>query len=88
MSDKIGDQPIEPRFASTMKKIANTIDDIYNGDDARTPRATVGFILMVFPFGGPGFRTNYISNADKDDVIALLEDQVKRLKERRGGGNA
>lgn len=83
MSGRIGDQPIEPEHAELMKKIAKTIDQIYNGEKAMTPEAEIGFVLMVFPFGPPGGRTNYISNASLEDVIRLMEDQLARLRERK-----
>jgi hypothetical protein len=35
---------------------------------------------MVFNFGdGPG-RANYISNANRDDVVTLLKEQIKRFE--------
>lgn len=86
MTDNIrnmGDGPIEPEYQDTMRKIARTLDDIFNGDTARTPLAKVGFALMVFPLGEKEGRTNYISNVRADDVERLLIDQLARFKERR-----
>lgn len=41
-----------------------------------------GFCLMVFPSKEEGM-INYISNANRDDMIEALEEQVKILKDGR-----
>ncbi|HEX2242709.1 MAG TPA: hypothetical protein VHK27_05565 [Gammaproteobacteria bacterium] len=73
----IGDGPIEPEFKDKMNAIAGALDDMFNGNPAERlgkPR-TVGFILLTFKFGEQG-RCNYISNADRKDVITLLKEQL------------
>jgi hypothetical protein len=42
----------------------------------------IGFALLVFDFKTPGVA-NYISNAQRDDMILALEEKVKVLKEKR-----
>jgi hypothetical protein len=39
-------------------------------------------VLLVFPFGEgeEGQRANYISNADREDVVTLLKEQIKRFE--------
>lgn len=91
MSDEehnIGDKPIEGEHREAMRLIAKTVDDIFNGEKARTPEAEIGFILMTFPFGDYDGRTNYISNCRPEDVEGLLADQLVRIRERREQGNA
>lgn len=39
-----------------------------------------GFICLTFPFGdAPGGRTQYISNARREDVIKLLKEVLFRF---------
>jgi hypothetical protein len=40
-----------------------------------------GFIVMVFPFGSDG-RINYISNADRADVVRVLYEFIETTKNR------
>jgi hypothetical protein len=75
MKQALGSKPIEPKFREMMNELARGIDRILNGD--KRPKEN-GFILMMFKFGGDeGHRCNYISNADRADVIALLKEQLR-----------
>lgn len=71
----IGDAPIEDRFYEQMNAIANALDDIFNPDWRSRGRAT-GFVLLVFPFNEHKGRANYISNADRKDMVAMLKEQL------------
>jgi hypothetical protein len=80
---RLGDAPIEPKYADDMKHLARAIDEFFNGD--RQPKAT-GFVLIVFPFAeaeaakaGSTGRANYISNADRADVVVMLKEQLARF---------
>jgi len=75
---KLGDAPIDPQFRDLMNAIGKTIDEILNGVKAG-PKST-GFILMVFPFTDHDGRCNYISNAQQDDVVILLKEQLARFE--------
>jgi hypothetical protein len=75
--DRIGDGPIEAVFADKMNALAHAVDELFNFD--KNDRK-VGFILMVFPFGHEDHRCNYISNADRKDVVVLLKEQLARLE--------
>jgi len=72
----LGDAPIEPGYVRQMQDIARALDGVFNsGGERRT-----GFLLMVFPYGETG-RCNYISNgADRNDVMALLREQLARFE--------
>lgn len=62
-----------------LQRIAASLDNAFNG--SRRPKPT-GFVLLTFPFNGaPGNRVNYISNANRADVVAALEEIVARFKE-------
>lgn len=41
----------------------------------------VGFCLLIFPFHFPGI-TNYVSNADRKDMIKALRETADRLERR------
>lgn len=50
------------------------------------PKAGVrqnGFVLLVFPFDHPaGARTNYVSNAERADMIVALKEILARFEGR------
>lgn len=72
--------PIEPGFYAKMNALAEVLDEMFNGDKTGDDRE-VGFFLTCFPFNEPG-RFNYISNADKLDVRAMLKDITARIEGR------
>jgi hypothetical protein len=75
----LGDQPIEQQYRDKMKKLAQALDAFLNdgatGDDRKT-----GFCLMVFPFADFDGRANYISNANRRDIVILLKEQLRRFE--------
>lgn len=48
--------------------------------DKELPEET-GFALFVFPFNEPEGRSNYIANANREDVIKTLKSMIKRWEE-------
>lgn len=87
----LGTGPVEQQFRETMAEIARTIDYGFNGNGPKN----VGFVLMVFPFeemekGGRG-RCNYMSNARREDIIALFKEQLSYFEgqsDKHGPGHA
>jgi hypothetical protein len=81
MAERLGDAPIEPAYIKQMKAIASVIDETFNGGAKGKDRKT-GFVLMVFPFNEvtEGGRANYISNADRKDIVVMLKEQLKRFE--------
>ena len=75
---RLGDAPIEKKYRQQMNAIAHVLDDTFNGD-AKGEDRKIGFCLLVFNFGDEG-RCNYISNADRIDMITLLKEQLKRFE--------
>ena len=73
--------PIEPEHHDLMNALARGLDDAFNGPDCPSDRKRVGFFLTTFNFDQPG-RFNYISNADKLDVRAMLTDILARIEGR------
>lgn len=76
---ELGDGPVEDRYIADMKKVATTVDLMFNGA-AKKGERQVGFILMVFPFNDHEGRCNYMSNAGREDVKVLLREQLARFE--------
>jgi hypothetical protein len=77
--ETLGDAPIEPDFVEGMNQLGGFIDQFFNGD-LRGKDRKVGFCLMVFGFDDGTGRANYISNADRADVVTLLKEQLARFE--------
>lgn len=78
MPERLGDAPITEEYREKMNHLAGVLDEFFNGEKRGHDRG-VGFILMVFPFGEGG-RCNYISNANRRDVVIMLKEQLKRFE--------
>jgi hypothetical protein len=80
-SNRIGDQPIQPEAIEAMNRLGRLIDDGLNGKGSLLKADPEwGFILMVFPFDDdPKSRCNYISNAQRQDVVTILREQLRRF---------
>jgi len=77
-------QPITPEFHALMNALAETLDEYFNpGLPGLGPAKVkkIGFFLTCFEFNKQG-RFNYISNAEKLDVKAMLKDIVARIEAR------
>lgn len=74
-------EPISPAYREQMNQIARSLDTAFNGDK-RGKDKTTGFILLMFPFDAAveGARTNYISNADRKDIVVALKEIVARFE--------
>jgi hypothetical protein len=85
----LGDGPVEERYREQIRVIAEVIDEFLNGPNKGEAREN-GFIVMMFPFGGPNKgRCNYISNAERKDVIIMLKEQIARFEgQPEAEGNA
>lgn len=84
----LGDVPIGPMFRNWMNSLARVLDEALN-DEKKGDDRTVGFILITFMFNDDSGRTNYISNADRDSVVAMLKHQIARFEGQPDvGGNA
>jgi hypothetical protein len=79
MTERLGDGPIEPKFIELMNEVAKKLDRVFNGEAKGKDREN-GFILLTFPFEGHGGRCNYISNANRKDVVIMLKEQLARFE--------
>lgn len=72
----IGDAPIDEQYLAQMQAIASVLDEQFNPGMAVSGQRTTGFVLLVFPFWSTEGRCNYISNADRKDVVTMLREQL------------
>jgi hypothetical protein len=74
-------QPIQEEYKQVMNSLGRLLDGVLNPGTG--PKRT-GFALLVFPFGQPNgeHRSNYVSNANRDDMIATLKEFIARAEGR------
>ena len=75
------EQFIQPELVEQMNMIGRAIDMSFNGN-ANPIDKKVAFALFIFPFGQPNgeHRANYISNAQRPDIIATLKEFIARME--------
>lgn len=82
-STAAGHGPIDPALHELMNKLAHVLDVTFNGEDCPAEKKQVGFFLTTFNMNDPDpGRFNYISNADKRDVRAMLSEVLARIEGR------
>lgn len=65
-----------------MQRLAKKADRALNGKTQGAPRRN-GFVILAFPFDGPeGQRVNYVSNANREDMIAAMKEIIARFEGR------
>ncbi len=63
---------------SMLVAIGRSIDDILNGPDK--PKTTAYFVLL-FPFGATEYNGNYVTNANREDLLRTLKELIARIEE-------
>jgi hypothetical protein len=63
-----------------MHSLAFNIDQMINGPVPPDKPRRNGFCLMVFPLGSHMGCCNFISNANKSDLVALFKRQIARYE--------
>ena len=62
-----------------MNGLAHGIDEILNGKRQIGIPGKVGFVLLVCEFGKiDGGRVNYLSNASRPDMMAMMREYLAR----------
>lgn len=80
MMERLGDGPIEEKHRKQMNDLAAFLDKIFNGE-VKGEQREIAFVLMCCPFGaGNDGRVNYISNANRADVVTMMKHQIKRFE--------
>ncbi|HEU5276808.1 MAG TPA: hypothetical protein VFU97_24340 [Xanthobacteraceae bacterium] len=65
-------EELEAICAMLGKSLADELNDTTTGPP-------MGFLLMLFDFGPKGFNA-YVSNANREDMIRLLREQIAHLE--------
>lgn len=66
--------PIQPDLREAMNKLGKLLGDNFK---------PYGFALLVFPFGiKPDQRMNYISNADRETMLAAMKEFIANAEGR------
>ena len=81
---QLGDATAED--TALMRRLARAVNKILNGSHENHENDRIGFVVMVFPFRATDARCNYVSNAMRSDVLALLREQVRRFEETEKEG--
>lgn len=77
--------PIQPDLHGVMNALAQGLDDALNGPALPgLPRTKkVAFVLLTANFGQiDNGRVNYISNAERADMIAAVKEWLARIEGR------
>ena len=86
MSDPSG--PIESKHVAVMNNLARELDERFNGKAGRKD-AEVGFALLVFDLNSTEGRMNWISNAEREGMMAALKEFIAKHDGRyQEGGRA
>lgn len=74
-------QPIEKEFREKMNRLARVIDQELNPN--RSEGRENGFVVLMFKFGAvEAGRMNYISNAQREDMVCALKELVAQFEGR------
>lgn len=68
------DDHIQAEYRQEMNVLASALDEMFN-EPGKTK--TIAFALLVAPFGD-GERVNYISNAERSDMLDMMQAYLKR----------
>lgn len=71
-------KPIQSAVSDTMNELAPALEAAFNGP-LRGRNRVYGFMLAVFEFGDTPARFNYISNANRADMAALLREMADKF---------
>ena len=72
--------PVQTEYRETLNKVAKAVDLAFNPEEKRK---TVGFGILLFNFGKiEAGRMNWISNAERKDMIVALKEMVAQLEGR------
>lgn len=70
---------------ANMQALARALDKLLNGSGPKKN----GFVLLTFEFGNAGQgAVNYVSNANRDDMIATMKELIARFEGRYVEGSA
>ena len=70
------EKQIDPALKTVMNDIAHILDRVI-----KESKENQGFALFIFDFGTNG-RINYISNAQREDMLATLKEFIAKCEGR------
>lgn len=74
----------DDRTREVMNALADGLDDTLNNPNSPVYSGTkLGFALLVFTADSDGAQSNYISNADRSQVINAMRETANRLEQRQ-----
>ena len=76
--------PIAAEHHAMLNGLAHALGEMFNGENCKPEDRKVWFFLAAGNFNDPNDRFNYISNADRLDVRAVLHDVLARIEARMG----
>ena len=81
MAERLGDDPITAQFRTSMNRVAEALDEVFNGE-ARGQDRKVGFVLLTYLFDdGDKPRVNFISNgAKRSDLVVMFKELIARFE--------
>lgn len=82
--------PIQQEHHALMNALAHTVDEALNGPRQIGVAPKIGFVLLVTEFGKiDGGRVNYISNGERQDMLAMCREYLARAEgQQLNSGNA
>jgi hypothetical protein len=72
-------RPIDPKTLHDLEATAREIGHLIGGAVDQLGKGQNGFCLMLYSFDGP--ELTWISNSNRDDMIKVLSEFKKALKE-------
>lgn len=77
------DPILNEELRKQMNVLAKFLDEILNGEDVALKRTSrkYGFALLTFDFGSGG-RMNWISNANRADMLVALKELIANFEGR------
>lgn len=78
--------PIEEEQRLFMNAVAESLDNLFNPALPGLPKAKpsdkqIAFVLLTAKFGEvENGRVNYISNGDREDMVAMLKELLARFE--------
>jgi len=71
---------VQPEYRDMLNRLAASLDDAFNGD---VRPKQVGFAVLLFNFDKiEGGRMNWISNAERKEMIVALKEMTAQLEGR------
>ena len=62
-----------------MQGVASALDECLNGKGTKPKDKKVAFVVLLANFGElDGGRVNYVSNAEREDIITVLKELIGR----------